>query len=105
MKLYAANAEDSFLEEGALNLKVEVLEITNTTFSDRSISSSSSSESYSGAMPDWKPLAKSIEEFQEQLPEAQTSEHQIVFDPKCMLVGDNVDVRTQRQYYLIEKGI
>ena len=104
MKLYAANAEDSFLEEGALNPKVEVLEITNTTFSDRSISSSSSSESYSAAMPDWKPLAKSIEEFQEQLPEAQTSEHKIVFDPKCMLAGDNVYVRTQRQYYLIEKG-
>ena len=56
MKLYAANAEGSFLEEGALNPKVKVLEITNTTFSDRSISSSGSSESYSEAMPDWKPL-------------------------------------------------
>ena len=104
MNLYVANAEDSFLEEGARNPKVEVLEITNTTFSDRSISSSSSSESYSAAMPDWKPLAKSIYEFQEQLPEAQTSEHKIVFDPKYILVGDNVDIRTQRQHYLIEKG-
>ena len=44
-------------------------------------------------------------EFQEQLPEAQTSEHKIVFDPKYMLVGDTVDLRTQRQHYLIEKGI
>ena len=79
MNLYVANAEDSFLEEGALNPKVEVLEITNTTFSDRSISSSSSSESYSAAIPDWKPLPKSIKEFQEQLPQAQTSEHKIVF--------------------------
>ena len=52
MNLYVANAEDSCLEEGALNPKVEVLEITNTTFSDVSISSSSSSESYSAAMPD-----------------------------------------------------
>ena len=104
MKLYAANAGDSFLEEGALNPKVEVLEITNTTFSDRSISSSGSSESYSAAMPAWKPLAKSIKEFQEQLPEAQKSEHKIVFDPKDMLVGDNVDLRTQCQHYLIEKG-
>ena len=56
MKLYAANAGDSFLEEGALNPKVEVLEITNTTLTDGSISSSSSSESYSAAMPDWKTL-------------------------------------------------
>ena len=53
-------------------------------------------------MPDWKSLAKSIKEFQE-LPEAQT-EHKIVFDPKYMLVGDNVDIRTQRRHYLIEKG-
>ena len=104
MNLYVANAEDCCLEEGALNPKVEVLEITNTTFSDVSISSSSSSESYSAAMPDWKPLAKSIKEFQEQLPEAQTSEHKIVVDPKYILVGDNVDIRTQRQHYLIEKG-
>ena len=103
MNLYVANAEDSFLEEGALNPKVEVLEITNTTFSDRSISSSSSSGSYSAAMPDWKSLAKSIKEFQE-LSEAQTSEHKIVFDSKYILVGDNVDIRTQRRHYLIEKG-
>ena len=87
MKLYAANAEDSFLEEGALNPKVEVLEITNTTFSDRSISSSSSSESYSGAMPDWKPLAKSIKEFQEQLPEAQTSEHKLFLTQSACLLA------------------
>ena len=57
MKPYAANAEDIFLEEDALNPKVEVLEITNTTFSDRSISSITLH--YSAAMSDWKPLAKS----------------------------------------------
>ena len=40
MNLYIANAEDTVLEQGTLNPKVKVLEITN--FSDRSISSSSS---------------------------------------------------------------
>ena len=103
MNLYIANAEDIVLEEGTLNPKVKVLEITN--FSDRSISSSSSSESYSAAIPDWKPLAKSIKEFQEQLPEAQASEHKMFFDPKYMLVGNNVDIGTQRQHYFIKKGL
>ena len=37
VNLYVASAEDSVLEAGALSRKVEVLEIINTTFSDRSI--------------------------------------------------------------------
>ena len=52
MKLYVANADDRFLEEDVLNPKVEVKEIINITFSDSTISSSSSAESYSAVMPD-----------------------------------------------------
>ena len=66
MNLYAVDADNSFLQEAALNPRVEILNITGTTISNRSDSSSNSSEeSYSAAMPNWKPFAKSLQELQE----------------------------------------
>ena len=109
MNLYAADADDGFLQEAALNTRVEILDITGTTISNGSDSSSiSSEESYSSAMPNWKPFAKSLQELQEQLPELSKPSAEkvnIIFNPKYVLVRDNVDIRTTRRHYLIDRGI
>ena len=109
MNLYAIDADDSFLQEAALNCRVEILDITGTAISNGSDSLSiSSEESYSAAMPNWKPFAKSLQELQEQLPELSEPSAEkvnIIFNPKYVLVGDNVDIRTTRRHYLIDRGI
>ena len=64
MNLCAFNPDDRFLQEAALNPRVEILDITGTTISNGSDSlSHSSEESYSAAMPNWKPFAKSLQEL------------------------------------------
>ena len=109
MNLYAIDADDSFLQEAALNPRVEILDITGTAISNGSDSLSiSSEESYSAAMPNWKHFAKSLQELQEQLPELSEPSAEkvnIIFNPKYLLVGDNVDIRTTRRHYLIDRGI
>ena len=44
INLYAVDADNRFLQEAALNSKVEILDITGTTISSRSDSLSISSE-------------------------------------------------------------
>ena len=109
MNLYAVNPDDSFLQEAGLNPIVEILDITGTTISNGSDTlSHSSEESYSAAMPNWKPFAKSLQELQEQLPELpepSVEKVNIIFNPKYMLVGDNVDITTARRHYLTDRGI
>ena len=84
----------SFLEESALNPKVEVLQITSTTLSDRIINSSSSSESYPAAMPVRNHFQNPSRNFKNSYlkHKHKASEHKIVFDPKYMLFGDNVHI-------------
>ena len=68
----------------------------------------SSEESYSAAMPNWKPFAKSLQELQERLPELSEPSAEkvhIIFNPKYVLAGGNVDVRTTRRHYLIDREI
>ena len=70
--------------------------------------SNSSEESYSAAIPNWKPFVKSLQEFQEQLPELSelsTEKVNILFNSKHVLVGDSVGIRLLLQHYLIEEGI
>ena len=109
MNFYVVDADDSFLQEAALNPRVEILDITGTTISNgRDSLSSSSEESYPAAMPNWKPFAKLLQELQQQLPELSepfAEKVDIMFNPKYMLVGNSVDIRTTRQDYLIDRGI
>ena len=91
-----------------MNPRVEILDITGTTISNGSDSlSHSSEESYSAAMPNWKPFAKSLPELQQlpELSEPSAEKVNIIFNPKYMLVGDNVDIRTTWRHYLIDRGI
>ena len=109
MNFYVVHADDSFLQEAALNPRVEILDITGTTISNGSDSlSNSSEESYPAAMPNWKPFAKLLHKLQQQLPELSepfAEKVNIIFNPKYMLVGNSVDIRTTRQDYLIDRGI
>ena len=88
---------------------MEILDITGTTISNGSDSLSNSSEgSYPAAMPNWKPFAKLLHKLQQQLPELSepfAEKVNIIFNPKYMLVGNSVDIRTTRQDYLIDRGI
>lgn len=113
MKLYVSNADDSFLQEGALNPKIEVLEITDSsvvTMSSRA--SSTSSQSFSEntipeVMPNWKPLTEYLRQLEQKQSINEESEKgiiKILFDPKYELVGDNVDTRTKRRHYLIDRS-
>ena len=57
-------------------------------------------------MSNWKSFAKSLQELQEQLPELSepsAEKMNIIFNPKYTLVGDNVDIRTKRRHYLIDR--
>ena len=59
-------------------------------------------------MPNWKPFANSLQELQEQLPElSEPSDEKvsIIFNPKYMLFGDSVDIRTTGRRYLIDREI
>ena len=59
-------------------------------------------------MPNWKPFTKSLQELQEQFPELSepsAEKMNVIFNPKYVLVGDNVNIRTTRWHYLIDKGI
>ena len=109
MNFYVVHADDSFLQEAALNPRVEILDITGTTISNGSDSlSNSSEESYPAAMPNWKPFAKLLHKLQQQLPELSepfAEKVNIIFNPKYRLVGNSVDIRTTRQDYLIDRGI
>ena len=109
MNFYVVHADDSFLQEAALNPRVEILDITGITISSGSDSlSNSSEETYPAAMPNWKPFAKLLQELQQQLPELSepfAEKVNIIFNPKYMLVGNSVDIRTTRQDYLIDRGI
>ena len=109
MNFYVVDADDSFLQEAALNPRVEILDITGTTISNGSDSlSNSSEESYPAAMPNWKPFAKLLHKLQQQLPELSepfAEKVNIIFNPKYRLVGNSVDIRTTRQDYLIDRGI
>ena len=109
MNFYVVDADDSFLQEAALNPRVEILDITGITISSGSDSlSNSSEETYPAAMPNWKPFAKLLQELQQQLPELSepfAEKVNIIFNPKYRLVGNSVDIRTTRQDYLIDRGI
>ena len=109
MNFYVVDADDSFLQEAALNPRVEILDITGITISSGSNSlSNSSEETYPAAMPNWKPFAKLLQELQQQLPELSepfAEKVNIIFNPKYRLVGNSVDIRTTRQDYLIDRGI
>ena len=109
MNFYVVDADDSFLQEAALNPRVEILDITGITISSGSDSlSNSSEETYPAAMPNWKAFAKLLQELQQQLPELSepfAEKVNIIFNPKYRLVGNSVDIRTTRQDYLIDRGI
>ena len=50
-------------------------------------------------MPNWKPFTKSLQELQEQFPELSepsAEKMNVIFNPKHVLVGDNVNIRTTR---------
>ena len=114
-ELFALSADESFLQAGALNPNVEVIQIDPETesLSSKSLSIERLDESFVDidfetlnretldvVTPDWKPLVEILDE----LKNSENSLQSLLFDPKFQFVGDNVDIRTKARHYLISQG-
>ena len=117
MQLFSLNADESFLQDGALNPNIEIISLASKESEEELVESNKLSiDSFDGSFLDI--------DFQQQkkeymvpngntligtLRQAKKADINIIsnltFHPKFMIVGDNVDLLTKRRHYLMGKGI
>ena len=115
MQLFSLNADESFLQDGALNPNIEVISLASKESEEELVESNKLSiDSLDGSfididfqqqkkeymVPNWNTLIGTLRQ-------AKKADINIIsnltFHPKFTIVGDNVDHLTKRRHYLTGK--
>ena len=116
MQLFSLNADESFLQDGALNPNIEIISLASKESEEELVESSKLSiDSLDGSfldidfqqqkkeymVPNWNTLIGTLRQAKKVDINIISN---LTFHPKFMIVGDNVDLLTKRRHYLMGKG-
>ena len=116
MQLFSLNADESFLQDSALNPNIEIISLSSKESEEELVDSNKLSiDSLDGSfididfqqqkeeymVPNWNTLISTLRLAKKAEINIISS---LIFHPKFMIAGDNLDLLTKKRHYLIGKG-